>query len=150
LSQSHAAKKASSDDHSVDLSKLDLLYAFLLHALVLIIVLVVAFWQGNKQEEPLQRIEVMMISAKQLSTIEQQSRRKVKQVKKAVAKPKVIAKPKPKVNPKLEPVLKLEEKAKHVVKAEPKVVAKPAPKAVPKKVEDDFDSIRANRLDKGP
>ena len=139
MSQSHAAKKSPSHDHSVDLSKLDLLYALLLHVLILIIVVVVAFWQGHKQEEPLQRIEVMMISAKQLSKIEQQSRRKARPVKQQAAKPKAAEKPKPKVDIKKKPVLKLAEKPKPKAKPKPVAKAKPAPKAVAKKQELDFD-----------
>ena len=139
MSLSRAVRRVPAEDHSADLTKLDLLYAFLLHALILIVVVTLSFWQTQKKEQPLQRIEVMMISAKQLAAIEQQSRRKVKPVKKQEAKPKAVEKPKPKIKPKLEPVLKLEEKPKPKAKTEPKVVAKVEPKAVAKKVEDDFD-----------
>lgn len=138
MSQSRAVKKAPSAGSGVDLSKLDLLYAFLLHALILILVLVLSFWKGEKRDEPLQRIEVMMISAKQLSKIEQQSRRKVQPVKRAVAKPKAVTEP-PKPKSKAKPVFKLPEKPKPKAVTKPVEVAKPAPKAVAKKVEEDFD-----------
>lgn len=137
MSQSRAVRRLPAEDHSADLTKLDLLYAFLLHALILIVVVTLSFWQSQKKEQPLQRIEVMMISAKQLSAIEQQSRRKVKPVKKQEKKPAAVEKPK--VDTKKAPVLKLEEKPKAKPKAEPKVAAKVEPKAVAKKVEDDFD-----------
>lgn len=138
MSLSHGAvRRAPSQDHSADLTKLDLLYAFLLHALILIVVVTLSFWQTQKKEQPLQRIEVMMISAKQLAAIEQQSRRKVRPVKKQKAKPAAVIKPK--VDPKKAPVLKLQEKPKAKPKAEAKVVAKPKPKAVAKKIEEDFD-----------
>jgi len=139
LLQSHTAKRDTSHDHSADLTRLDLFYALLLHLLVLIIIFVLSFWQEQKQEEPLQRIEVMMISAKKLSEIEQMARRKARPVKQQAAKPKVAEKPK--VDIKKTPVLKLVEKPKPKVKVEPKPVAKakPAPKAVAKKIEKDFD-----------
>ncbi|NWF35475.1 TonB family protein [Mariprofundus sp. KV] len=137
MSQSRAVRRVPAEDHSADLTKLDLLYAFLLHALILIVVVTLSFWQSQKKEQPLQRIEVMMISAKQLAAIEQQSRRKMKPVKKQEQKPAAVEKPK--VDTKKAPVLKLEEKPKPKPKAEPKVAAKVEPKAVAKKVEDDFD-----------
>ena len=137
MSQSRAVRRVPAEDHSADLTKLDLLYAFLLHALILIVVVTLSFWQSQKKEQPLQRIEVMMISAKQLSAIEQQSRRKMKPVKKQEQKPAAVEKPK--IDTKKAPVLKLEEKPKPKPKTEPKVAAKVEPKAVAKKEEDDFD-----------
>lgn len=135
LSQSHVAKQRRHDT-SGDLTKLDLLYAVLFHVLVLTIVIVLGFWQSHRTEEPLKRIEVMMISAADLSKLEQQSRRKAKPVKKekvkqkAKPKPKKVVKAKPKVKPKLQPVAK-----PVTAKAKPK---KKQAKAVAK-VDPDFD-----------
>ncbi|ATX81937.1 TonB family C-terminal domain-containing protein [Mariprofundus ferrinatatus] len=139
MSLSHTVKKELSQDSSADLTRLDLIYAALLHLLVIIVAVVLAYWQNEKQDEPLQRIEVMMISAQQLSEIEHMARRKAKPVKQEAPKPKATEKPK--VDPKKEPVLKLEEKPKPKPKAEPKpeVKAAPAPKAAAKKQQLDFD-----------
>lgn len=138
MSQSHAARRASSTDHSDDLTKLDLLYAFLLHLLVITAVVLLSYWQGQKQDQPLQRIEVMMISAKQLSAIEQQSRRKVKPVKRQEKRAAAVKKPE--IDKKKAPVMKLEQKKpKPEKKKEAKVQARIKPKAVAKKVEEDFD-----------
>lgn len=123
--------------HSGDLGKQDLLFAVLLHVLVFTIVMVLAFWQGHRKQEPLKRIEVMMISAKDLSKLEQQARRKPKPVKEVKAKektkPKVEPQVKPKPKTKLEPVLKLAE-TKTKLKPEPKQKTKTA-----EKVDPDFD-----------
>jgi len=150
LSQSHAVKLSRS--HSADLKSLDLLFALLLHILILTVVGVLAYWQQQHHPEPLKRIEVMMISAQQLAKLEQQSRRKAKPVKhkqvKAKPKPKIKPKPKPK-----KPVVKPKPKPKKpTVKLKPKPVPKPAHIAKPKvikkavskkktiaKVKDDFD-----------
>jgi len=151
LSLSHIAKRRGlPQDHSADLSKLDILYAFLLHLLIIIIAVVLAFWQNQKQEEPLQRIEIMMISAKQLSEIEQMARRKTRPVKQETIQPK--ASEKPKVNPKKPPVLKLEEKPKPKEAPKPELTAKPAPKAQAKKKELDFDPFApiASTSDRSP
>ncbi|GAV21100.1 colicin import membrane protein [Mariprofundus micogutta] len=133
MSPSRTAKYQS--DHSGDLGKQDLLFALLLHMLVFTIVMVMAFWQGQRQEEPLKRIEVMMISAKELARLEQQARRKpkpTKQVKaKEKAKPKASVKPKPKA--KVKPVLKLAP-----ARAKPKPQPKQKRKAA-EKVDPDFD-----------
>jgi len=153
LSQSHAVKSGRS--RSADLKSLDLLFALLLHGLIFTVIGVLAYWQQQHHHEPLKRIEVMMISAQQLSKLEQQSRRKAKPVKhkQTKAKPKAKVKPKPKVKPKAkkppvkQPKVKPKPKPKKpVVKAK----AKPAPKVKPRKkpaskktsaakVQDDFD-----------
>ena len=122
-------------DSSGDLGKQDLLFAVLLHVLVFTIVMVLAFLQGHRTQEPLKRIEVMMISAKDLSKLEQQARRKPKPTKqvnaKEKAKPKPVVKPKPKA--KVKPVLKLAP-AKSKPKPQPKQKTKAA-----EKVDPDFD-----------
>lgn len=133
MSQSRANK--SNADHSADLSTLDLVLALLLHVLVLSVIGVLVWWQGQHHQEPLKRIEVMMISAKQLSQIEQQAKRKAAPVKKSAPKPKAKPKPKPKPTPKPKP--------KPVAKPKPQPVAKPAPKPAPKaaaqKADPNFD-----------
>lgn len=107
---------------SVNLNRLDLLYAVLLHVLVFTIVSVMAFWQQHHRNEPLKRIEVMMISAKELAKLQQQAKPKARK-----SKAKAAAKPKPK-----------RAKAKPVAKPKPKRVSKPKKKAAAK-VKDDFD-----------
>ncbi|TLS76237.1 TonB C-terminal domain-containing protein [Mariprofundus erugo] len=119
---------------SADLSKSDLLFALLLHAVVLAVIVVLAFWQQRHPDEPLKRIEVMMISSRQLADMEQQARKATKQVKQhkptesrppkpAPEKPKPAPRPKPQAKP----VLKLEEK--------PKPATKPKPAEPPKQAE---------------
>ncbi len=106
------------DNPSADLNRLDLLFAVLLHVLVFTVVSVLAFWQQHHRNEPLKRIEVMMISAKELANMQQQTQPK--------AKPKV-RKSKPKAA-----------KVKPVVKPKPKLTSRPKKKAVAR-VTDDFD-----------
>ncbi|MDQ6996510.1 MAG: TonB family protein [Mariprofundus sp.] len=142
MSQNHAVKR---DHYDAGLKSLDLLFALLLHVLVLSIIGTLVYWQQQHRIEPLKRIEVMMISAKQLAKLEQQSHRKAKPVKhkqiKAKPKPKKLAvKPKPKPKPK-KPVVKLKPKAapKPVHIDKPKPAKKPAAKKTTTKVEDNFD-----------
>jgi len=73
LSQSRAAKRLT-HQHNADLKSLDLISAVLFHLLVFTIIAVLAFWQQQHKTEPLKRIEVMMISAKDLAKLEQQSK----------------------------------------------------------------------------
>ncbi|PJA31549.1 MAG: TonB C-terminal domain-containing protein [Zetaproteobacteria bacterium CG_4_9_14_3_um_filter_53_7] len=145
MSLSRTAKQRP--DHSGDLGKQDLLFAVLLHILVFTIVMVMAYWQGHREEEPLKRIEVMMISAKDLAALEQQARRKPKPVKEVKAKEKPKPKPEPEVKardePKPEPVAKPKPKADVTPVAK---LDKPKPEAKPKqqakaaaKVDPDFD-----------
>jgi len=147
LSQSRESKFA--EDHSADLSALDIILALLLHALILTLIGMLVWWKGVHHEEPLKRIEVMMISAKELSQIEQQAKRKARPVKKEAAKtkprvepPKPKPKPKPRATPKKPPVPKVSDKPK------PKPAARPTPKPAPKpkakaaakkKVDENFD-----------
>jgi len=126
-----------------DLNSTDLLFAGLLHALVLIVILVLGHWQQDHKEEPLKRLEVMMISAKQLATLEQQAHNRPKASK---AEPVQAEKKKP--EPVIKPVVKPVAKPKPVVKPKPaiapKPIAKPAEKPAPKaktvaRVDKDFD-----------
>lgn len=114
---------------------MDLLYAVLLHLLIIIVAVVITYWQSHREDEPLQRIEVMMISAKQLSNIEQQTRRKARPVKQSVTKPKAVKKTK--IEPKKPPVLKLEKRQK--AKAQKKAANRAKTKVTSKKSERDFD-----------
>jgi len=149
LSQSRAANiKGRHAGHSADLKALDLLAALLFHLLIFTVIGLLIYWQQRHQPEPLKRIEVMMISAKQLAKLEHPSHRKAKAVKhkrvKVKAKPKARPKPKPKPKKaaaKPKPALTVHkagpQKPKPVAKAAPK---KHAPAAVKKKkVEDNFD-----------
>lgn len=136
MSLSRTAKQGTAD-----LKSADLLLAVLLHLLVLIIILVLAHWQQAHKIEPLKRIEVMMISAKQLSKLEQQAHNRPKHVKSAVVKPKrEIEKPKPTPNPVMKP--KPVPKPKPAPVTRPKPVAKPAARPKTKaasKADDHFD-----------
>jgi len=108
LSLSRAAK--GKQQQNAGLKSLDLLYAVLLHVLILIILAVMAFWQQQHKSEPLKRIEVMMISAKDLAKLEHQAKPKPVHKKQTIhhkkklktkkakikTKQKIIKKPKPK------------------------------------------------------
>lgn len=82
----------------------DMLFAVVLHLLVIIIAVAINSWQSAHEPEPMKRIEVRMISAAEL--------------KKMQTPPKPVTKPKPK--PRVKPA------AKPVMKPSQKAVAKPA------------------------
>jgi TonB family protein len=133
-------------DHVADLNRLDLLLALLLHVLVFTAISILAYWHQQHRDEPLKRIEVMMISAKELAKLQQQARALPKakpvarQPKPKTAKVKPVLKPKP--APKSRPVAKTKAKIKPLArttrKAKPKPVSKPKTKAATK-VKDDYD-----------
>jgi len=134
LSQSHAAK--GKQQQNTGLKSLDLFYAVLLHVLILIVIAVIAFWQQQHKVEPLKRIEVMMISAKDLAKLEQQAHRKPVH-KKHVIKHKKHIKPKLKITKKI--IKKPKPKQK---KPRPIIKPKPVTKAIAKKaakVDANFD-----------
>ncbi|MDQ6997553.1 MAG: TonB family protein [Mariprofundus sp.] len=136
MSQSHVAKRLS-HQHNAGLKSLDLLIAVLFHVLVFTIIAVLAFWQQQHKNEPLKRIEVMMISAKDLAKLEHQAKPKRKTIK----RPPVKAKAKKK-KPKIKPKTKAKPKTKTPApKAKAVVKIKPAKKTVSKaaKVDPDFD-----------
>ncbi len=131
MSQSRTANIKHS--HSADLKSLDLISALLLHIMVFTVIGVLMYWQQqHRPSEPLKRIEVMMISAKELAKLEQQARNRPKQTKhakpkKIKPKPRIVKPPKPKP-----PVAKPVEKIKPKAKPAPKPKPVPKPKAVPK------------------
>jgi len=134
LSQSHAAK--GKQQQNTGLKSLDLFYAVLLHVLILIVIAVIAFWQQQHKVEPLKRIEVMMISAKDLAKLEQQAHRKPVH-KKHVIKHKKHIKPKLKITKKI--IKKPKPKQK---KPRPIIKPKPVKKSIAKKaakVDANFD-----------
>ena len=120
MSQSRAAKRLN-HQHSADLKSLDLLYAVLFHVLVFTIIAVLAFWQQQHKSEPLKRIEVMMISAKELARLEQQA-----QPKKRPAKRKVIKSKAKKKKPKIKKKIKSKPKVSTHIKPAKKTVSKTA------------------------
>jgi len=143
LSQSRAANSRAnhSGGHSEDLKSLDLLFALLLHLMIFTIIGVLIYWQQQHRIEPLKRIEVMMISAKQLAKLEHPSHRKARRVKHkhVKPKPKIRHKSKPKHK---KPVVKLKPvKAQPVIKpvVKPRVKKTVAKKVVKTKVKDNFD-----------
>lgn len=79
------------DSDRAALHGLDLLFAAILHVLVVIIIAALVFWQQAYRTEPLKRIEVAMISAKELAKMQHQARHKPKNM----AKPKLKPVPKP-------------------------------------------------------
>ena len=133
-------------NHKADLTRLDLLFALLLHVLVFTVISVLAYLQQQHQNEPLKRIEVMMISAKELSEMQQQARAipkarpMTKQSKPKAAKVKPAPKPKPapKAKPVVKPRAKIKPVARTAPKAKPRPVSKPKTKAAAR-VEDNFD-----------
>ena len=96
------------------LNGIDLLFAILLHVLVITLIAVLAFWQQQHQSEPLKRIQVAMISAKDLAKMQHQAKHKPAPKHKRVAKPRVKPKPalKPKPTLKPKPALKSKPRAK--------------------------------------
>lgn len=118
------------------LNRLDLLLAVLLHALVIILIAVLTYLKGQHQPEPMQRIDVMMISAKELAEMmqphpKQQPAPKVKVKPKPKPEPKPIPKPEPKPAPAPKPA-----PPKPAPKPQPKAAAKQPAKAKPAKAAD--------------
>ncbi len=99
----------SNNQHSLNVA--DFLFAAAVHVVVVMLIVILTWWQSISKPEPMQRIEVMMISGAELAKLQRKS-------SKPVAKPK-------KVKPKAKPVLKFD--------------PKPAKKTKVKEVEDDFD-----------
>ncbi|MCK5307270.1 MAG: TonB C-terminal domain-containing protein [Zetaproteobacteria bacterium] len=100
----------STNQHT--LKAADFLFAATVHVIVILLIVILTWWQSTSKPEPLNRIEVMMISGAELAKLQ-------KQASKPVAKPR-----------------KMKPKAKPVLKFDPKPVKKRAP---PREVEDDFD-----------
>jgi len=131
---------------SSDLQSLDLLYAVLLHGVIIIMIAVLAFWSQEHKSEPLKHIEVMMISAQALAKLEQQAHHKTAlkrpPVRHKKVKPKQLkAKQIKATQPRKKPVVKIKSpKHKPVIKTKPvkKTAVKSKPKAVAK-VDDNFD-----------
>jgi TonB family protein len=99
----------SANQHT--LKAADFLFAAAVHVIVILLIVILTWWQSTSKPEPLNRIEVMMISGAELAKLQ-------KQATKPAAKPR-------KAKPKAKPVLKFDPKA--------------AKRAPVKEVEDDFD-----------
>ncbi len=94
-------------DNGAGLTGTDLVFAVLLHLLVVTVIAVLAFWQQQNRQEPLKRIEVSMISAKDLARMQQRAKTPPKPGIHKQRKPKPhISKPKPKPKPRARPVAK--------------------------------------------
>jgi TonB family protein len=93
------------------LKAVDFLLAAAVHVVVILLIIILTWWQSTSKPEPLNRIEVMMISGAELAKLQ-------KQASKPVAKPR-------KIKPKAKPVLKFD--------------PKPVKKTPVREVEDDFD-----------
>ncbi|MDX8404514.1 MAG: TonB C-terminal domain-containing protein [Mariprofundaceae bacterium] len=87
------------------LNAADFIFAGAVHLLVILLIVTLSWWQSISEPKPLKRIEVEMISAKDLAKMQKQ-KPAVKQKRKKL-KPKL----------KLKPVLKLEKKSKAPAKA---------------------------------
>ena len=144
MSLSQLVKPENGD--AADLRKLDLLFALLLHVLVFTAISILAYWQQQHHYEPLKRVEVMMISARELAKLQQQAhtlplpKRKTGQSKPKAAKIKPALKPKP--APKSSPVARPKTRIKPAAKAAPRAKSHPVSKPKTKtaaRVEDDFD-----------
>ncbi|MDT8376401.1 MAG: TonB family protein [Mariprofundaceae bacterium] len=100
----------------------DFLFAAVVHVIVILLIVTLTWWQSTFKPEPLNRIEVMMISGAELARLQKQP-------------PEPAAKPVQKQAPKAaaKPVQKQPE-AKPVLKYEPKPAKKAAAKA-----DDDYD-----------
>ncbi|MDQ6999415.1 MAG: TonB family protein [Mariprofundus sp.] len=115
------------------MKSLDLISALLLHIMVFTVIGVLMYWQQqHRPSEPLKRIEVMMISAKELAKLEQQARNRPKPVKhakpeKPEPKPEIVQPSKAKPSTK-KPVIKPRPAAK-----KPAIKPKPKPKPPVKK-----------------
>jgi TonB family protein len=133
-------------DHVADLNRLDLLLALLLHVLVFTAISILTYWHQQHRDEPLKRIEVMMISAKELAKLQQQVRALPKaksaarqsKPKTATVKPVLKPKPAPKSRPVAKPKITIKPLARTAHKAKPKPVPKPKTKAAAK-VKDNYD-----------
>jgi len=126
LSPNPAARPATD---RADLQSLDLLFAVCLHALILIVVVMLALWHKPQEFHP-QSVQISMISAKQLDQM----------IKRARA-PEPVAKPKEKPKP---PVVKAKPKPEPKLQALPKpapAAAKPKPAARTKPAKD-FDPFK--------
>jgi len=137
LSLSRAAK--GKQQQNTGLKSLDLLYAVLLHVLILIILAVMAFWQQQHKSEPLKRIEVMMISAKDLAKLEHQAKPKPVHKKQTIHHKKKLKTKKAKIKTK-QKIIKKPKPKKKAPKAT--IKSKPIKKTIAKKatnVDADFD-----------
>lgn len=91
------------------LNAADFIFAGIIHLIIILLIVILSWWQSVPDPEPLKRIEVQMISAKELAKLQ---------------------KPKPAVRQKNKP---FKEKAQPVLKLETK------PEKTNKAIEDDFD-----------
>ena len=131
LSPSRAVKSSGHLGRSrhADLKFWDFVYALFLHLLVVAAIAIAAFWQQRHHHEPLKRIEVMMISANELSKLEQQAHHRQHppkhRVKRQHAKQPRKQTPKP---PQTKPIKQTapRQQAKPVAKLLPKA-SKPTP-----------------------
>ncbi len=75
----------------------DFLFAAAVHLLVIILIMIVSWWQSLSTPEPLKRIEVQMISAKELKNMQiAEKMRSIQKKRAAQPKPKPAVKPKQK------------------------------------------------------
>ena len=91
------SQNPAADSHDWnDLQRGDFLFAAAVHLVVIVLIVIVSWWQSLEEPEPMARIEVQMISAKDLAKLQKQAREQPHEVKKRAPEPV----------PKLEPAKK--------------------------------------------
>jgi len=114
--------QARHSQHHHALSALDFLFALFVHACVIIVLAVLVWWHDTQQQEPLKRITINMISAKELAALQHRTPTPAKEP------PHKKAKPPTKTNTPIKPI----EKTKLTPKPKPTLkkvlVSKPAKK----------------------
>ncbi|MDX8390329.1 MAG: cell envelope integrity protein TolA [Mariprofundaceae bacterium] len=111
----------------MDITAGDLLFALLIHILIISLLVVINFWSPRIAPKTIKTIQVQLISSAELKKTPSKPK-KVIRTQKVKQKPKKVMK-----KIKKKPVLKLQKK---------KVVKKIAPKKKPKKIIDDFDPFQ--------
>lgn len=85
MSQSRTANRGDWNE----LQRADFIFAAAVHLLVILLIVIVSWWQSLNAPEPLPRVEVQMISAKELAKLQQSAKRQAKTARKAAPVPKL-------------------------------------------------------------
>lgn len=70
-----------------ELQRADFIFAGAVHLIVIVLIVIVSWWQAVSEPEPLPRIEVQMISAKELAKLQEPARQQRKPVDKKTPAP---------------------------------------------------------------
>lgn len=71
-----------------ELQRVDFIFAAVVHLVVIVLIAILSWWQSTTQPDPLPRVEVQMISAKELAKMQQAARQQHKPNKKSSPLPK--------------------------------------------------------------